>query len=38
MDKKEIYKQKIVKALKKNLLKRKEFKLKYSSLKKSKKT
>ena len=38
MDKKEIYKQKIVKALKKNLQKRKEFKLKYSSLKKSKKT
>ena len=38
MEKKEIYKQKIVKALKKNLLRRKEFKLKYNSLKKNKKT
>ena len=37
MEKREVYKQKIAAALKKNILKRKEFKIKYSLIKKKNK-
>ena len=37
MEKREVYKQKTAVALKKNILKRKEFKLKYNTIKKKEK-